>query len=285
MGRRKRTVERAAMAEDERVQILMDLGLTLLQAKIYLALSKTGKATIKTISKASNIARQDIYRIMPTLQKLGLAEKILAAPTMYKATPIKEGYYLLLKNKTMEHTDLQEKTISLIKNLHEGNDKTPPQEEESKWVITSSKENVWKKIDEAVIKAQMSIDAGAEWKIMRFGLFHLLLGFKKAMKRGVKIRILTEKHEYDKSEQRIIQTLKNPLFEIKYLPPTEIPFSAAIYDGQKALLWLSTDNTGVPSLWSNDPQFVKIISAYYVELWNKALDVSEPPYEQNVKQK
>jgi DNA polymerase III alpha subunit len=56
----------------------MDLGLTLLQAKIYLALSKTGKATIKTISKASNSARQDIYRIMPTLQKLGLAEKIIA---------------------------------------------------------------------------------------------------------------------------------------------------------------------------------------------------------------
>lgn len=97
------------MVEDERVQTLMNLGLTLLQAKIYLALAQAGKTKIETISKASNIARQDIYRIMPTLQKLGLAEKIVTTPTMYKATPIKEGYYLLLQNKTQEYTELRKK--------------------------------------------------------------------------------------------------------------------------------------------------------------------------------
>jgi sugar-specific transcriptional regulator TrmB len=106
------------MVKDERVQILMRLGLTLLQAKVYLALCKTGMATVKTIYNSSNIARQEIYRIMPTLQKLGLAEKILFTPIKYRPTPIKDGYYLLLQKKTSEHSDLQNKTIELIKSLN-----------------------------------------------------------------------------------------------------------------------------------------------------------------------
>jgi len=87
------------MIQDEHIQALMGFGLTLLQAKIYLNLVKLEKADVKTLSKASNVARQDIYRIMLTLQKLGLTEKIIAKPTMYKATPIKEGLSILLQNK------------------------------------------------------------------------------------------------------------------------------------------------------------------------------------------
>lgn len=64
----------------------MELGLTSLQAKIYLALAQTGNATIRNIAKNSKIARQDVYRIMPSLQKLGLAEQIVVSPTMYKST-------------------------------------------------------------------------------------------------------------------------------------------------------------------------------------------------------
>ena len=63
------------MIKDECAKILMDLGLTLLQAKAYLALSQLGKATVKTISKTANVARQDVYRVMLALEKLGLAEK------------------------------------------------------------------------------------------------------------------------------------------------------------------------------------------------------------------
>jgi sugar-specific transcriptional regulator TrmB len=65
----------------------MDLGLTSLQAKTYLALVTLGKANVQTIAKASNVARQDVYQVMPTLQKLGLGEKIIAKPIIYEATP------------------------------------------------------------------------------------------------------------------------------------------------------------------------------------------------------
>ena len=83
------------MNQEEHIQTLTNLGLSFLQAKTYLNLAKLEKADVRTISTISNVARQDIYRIMPTLEKLGLAEKILGKPNMYKANPIKEGVSLL----------------------------------------------------------------------------------------------------------------------------------------------------------------------------------------------
>ncbi|MGB9960488.1 MAG: TrmB family transcriptional regulator [Candidatus Bathyarchaeales archaeon] len=259
------------MTKNECIQILMDLGLTLLQARTYLALSKLGKATIKTISKVSNVARQDVYRIMPELEKLGLAEKIVAAPTMYKATPIKEGIYFLLQRKTQEYSELQKKTIKLMENLKEINDEIIL-EEEHQFIFTSSEKLLWKRLREGAEKAQISIDICTNWEGFRYRLFKDFPNFKRTLERGVRIRVITEKHELDKSSQKIIQALKaNPLFEIRYLPPP-VPIKTAIHDKKEVNLCLTTPNKigGLPSLWSNNPQFVKIITNYYEELWNKA---------------
>ena len=88
--------------DSKHIQALMNLGLTLLQAKTYLTLTKLGKADIKGISKASNVVREEIYRIMPKLEKIGLVEKIVGRPTVYEALPLKEGLSMLLISRTEE---------------------------------------------------------------------------------------------------------------------------------------------------------------------------------------
>jgi sugar-specific transcriptional regulator TrmB len=257
---------------DNEHQILTDLGLTLLQAKAYLALSQLGKATIKTISKTANIARQDVYRVMPELEKLGLAEKIVAKPTRYKATPIKEGIHFLLQRKTQQYNELTKKAVELINNLNEGNCKTPVQEEETQFIITSSEKLLWKRLQEGAETAQTSIDICTDLEGFKHRVFHDLPNFKRAVKRGVRIRVITEKNDADNGLQKIIKPLKNdPLFEIRYFPPP-VPIKTAIYDKKEVNLCLTTPNKigGLPSLWSNNPQFAKIIADYFEELWSKA---------------
>ncbi len=136
-------VEVKSMVEEECVQILMSLELTLLQTKVYLALSRTGKAKIETISKASNVVRQDVYRIMPALQKMGLAEKIVAAPIMYNPAPLKEGLSILLRHRAEEYVDLQKKAISLLNSFQDNNGITMLQEE-PQLTISSGKMNTLK---------------------------------------------------------------------------------------------------------------------------------------------
>ncbi|MEM2998943.1 MAG: helix-turn-helix domain-containing protein [Candidatus Bathyarchaeia archaeon] len=152
--------------EDEYVQILTRLGLTFLQAKTYLALAKLGKADVKTISKASKIARQDIYRIMPALQNMGLVEKIVASPTLYKVTPVNESLGVLLENKTREFMELQIKMKYMLNNFKEKADEVASQEEEQ-FSIISSRRLLQKKLSEKDRTAQKSIVAIGNWKTIR----------------------------------------------------------------------------------------------------------------------
>jgi sugar-specific transcriptional regulator TrmB len=271
---------------DSYIRILMKLGLTFLEAKTYLTLARFREADVRTIFKASNIARQDIYRVMPTLEKLGLSEKIITTPTTYKATPIKDGYHLLLQNKTREHTELQKETIELINDSHERNQKTALHEEAAEFVVTSSKTLFFKRIAEREKTVEKSICVVGRWKGFKSRLFHLFPTLKRALKRGVRIRIITEKYEDDKSVQKIIQTLQeNPLFEIKYLS-APLPVQTIIHDDTEVNMCIATQpDDDLPSLWSNNPQFVKVMKAYFEDLWKKAQAAPEISISKNLKTK
>lgn len=254
------------MIQDEHVQTLMGLGLTFLQAKTYLALAKLGKADVKTIAKASNVARQDIYRLMPTLQKLGLGAKIIAKPTMYKATPIKEGLSILLQNRKEEIAELQKKTNSLINNFHKNTAKIPLQEENPQFTITSEITLLLKMHKKLFQKTQTSIDAIIPLKAVDEVLFHGLQYYKGAMRRGVKIRMITQKADGE-STRKPQALAKNPLFELKCLSNLA-QLGMHIFDRKEVTLCLS-EESGVPSLWSSNLSIVKLATSYFDDLWNK----------------
>jgi len=255
------------MVQDEHIQTLKGLGLTLLQAKTYLALATLGKADAKTISKASNLARQDIYRIMPTLQKIGLAEKIIAKPTMYKATPIKEGLSILLQIRKEETAELQKKTRKLLNNFQKNNIITTLQED-SQFIFVSARTKFVKRLEKATHVAQASIDFIGPWKSFKALLFYALQDLKKAIKKSVKIRMITEKSETEESISKAAQALKkNLLFEVRYIS-APAPIGMMIFD--KKELNLSVSDKEWPSLWSNNPNIVKLATGYFDNMWNKA---------------
>ena len=82
-SKREKTLE--PLKEDH--QTLIDLGLTLLQAKVYLALVQSGTLKVGTIAQVSKVARPDVYRTLQKLQDLGLIEKIITKPILFRATP------------------------------------------------------------------------------------------------------------------------------------------------------------------------------------------------------
>ena len=102
------------MLNDKDIDALTSLGLTILQARVYLALTHIEKATIKSIAKNANIARQDIYRLTNELQKIGIIEKIISTPAQYKAIPLEDGIKILLQRKNKENSEAQKKAIDMI---------------------------------------------------------------------------------------------------------------------------------------------------------------------------
>lgn len=125
------------MTSEQDIQTLMDFGLSYVQSLTYMTLVKLKKADVKTIARVSNIARQDIYRIMPMLQKLGLVEKIIGLPTMYRATPIKSAAAVLLEQKKLEYEGLIAKTNSMMESFPQTPDDISPSYEDTQFVIIS----------------------------------------------------------------------------------------------------------------------------------------------------
>jgi sugar-specific transcriptional regulator TrmB len=98
------------MIIEEDIQTLTRLGLTILQAEIYLTLTKLEKATIKTLSTTTKIDRANVYRIVSKLQELRLVEKMITNPTVYKAVPIQDGAPMLLERQTQEYQEIRLRT-------------------------------------------------------------------------------------------------------------------------------------------------------------------------------
>jgi sugar-specific transcriptional regulator TrmB len=100
--------------EDE-LETLTELGLTSLQAKVYLALAHLGESRASTLSRFSQVTRPDIYRILNELTDLGMVEKTMTKPLSLKATPLQQGIALLLERRNAKTLELKKKTEKIIK--------------------------------------------------------------------------------------------------------------------------------------------------------------------------
>jgi sugar-specific transcriptional regulator TrmB len=101
--------------KDEDLCILTQLGLTPRQAEVYLTLCKLEYATARTCAKRLQIARAEIYRAIPILEKLGLIKRIITTPTTFKATQLTEGLSILLQRNIEKHNKIQAKADEFIK--------------------------------------------------------------------------------------------------------------------------------------------------------------------------
>ncbi|UCD27147.1 MAG: TrmB family transcriptional regulator, partial [Candidatus Bathyarchaeota archaeon] len=84
---------------EENAEILSDFGLTGNQAKVYLATARLGLASASQISKVAKVRREDVYRTMPKLEKMGLVERILGKPTKMRALPVEEAFHVLIERE------------------------------------------------------------------------------------------------------------------------------------------------------------------------------------------
>jgi sugar-specific transcriptional regulator TrmB len=256
------------MIQEENMQALNDMGLSILQAKIYLNLVQLGEVDVGTISKASNTVRQDIYRVMPTLEKLGLAERILSKPTVFKATPLKEGISILLLERKKKNEEILKKAHSLISNFSSFSNALT--ENESEFRITSERSLLFKMHTQLIEKAQNTIDIIVPFEVFEEQNLSVL---KKAWKKGVKIRLISQRTPDDSILKKPKGFTGISFLELRYaFCPASVdtrPFGMHIFDKKEMTVCISS-NDCVPSLWSNSPSLLRMATNYFEDLWNEA---------------
>ena len=95
---------------------LSDFGFTVNQAKVYLSIIQSGKTNIGQISKNTLLHRQDIYKLLPKLEKMGLITRTIDKPLMVEALPTKQALERLIAK---EKEASEKKFVNLEKTLKE----------------------------------------------------------------------------------------------------------------------------------------------------------------------
>ena len=262
----------------ECIKLLVDLGLSPTQSKIYFANLQTGKATVKDISNCCNIAREDVYKILPSLQTLGIITKHLSSPIQYQAIELRETINVLLGAKQKQYLELRKGANETLKNFKKpANDYSTKKELENTFV--SSTENIQEAID-ATKEAQSTIDFTTRYNLFAFAmnsppLEKYIKEMRKAADRGIKFRMLIDNPEktkpvyelsYKLADSKTLVFHKN--FEYRYLD-SALSCIMIIYDNKKCLIETSTEKDVriTPQIWTNNLILVELCKTYFEKNW------------------
>ncbi len=255
------------------VQTLMGLGLTEVQAKVYVTLATLGVADAKTISQKSLVARPDIYRVMPALSEIGLIETIISTPTKFRAAPAKLAISILLARRNDETKKLRNESKELTKSLENRTKKDVLGFDTSQFaIIPNRKADLKKRI--LMIRRTLSSQCVISSQERLETLPHLLIQETiSALQRGVRLRVVLRKPESTLIITKIICEFKKAgSFEIRYM--TENPrVLLLVFDMKESLIVDSAKGYfgQFPDLWTNNTSIVGAIQDYFEILWSTSV--------------
>lgn len=258
----------------DNVEILAQMGLALNEARIFWVLSQNGPATAKAISKASGVAREAVYQIMPALQKKGLVEIVLTAPKMFMAIQKEYAYKIILANQREENRKLRAKVKKALITLEKT---TPlPRKEDSETLIIPPGRVQFHRILKEFENCQTSIDIVVPWNGFR-EVRRLFVEEKPKIitKRDPRIRIITEKN--GKKGRETFPTTFSSIAGLKKLDLRYIPdvprVNMSLFDKKNLIIDTVADaplrKTSV--LWSNNPCIVEMANGYFENLWSQSM--------------
>ena len=259
------------MIEKKDITTLVKLGLTVNQAKTYLANLKTGPTTAKELAQTAGIAIQDIYRVIPHLQEIGLEQKIITKPTTFKANPLKKTIPRLLQQKTLEYKNLHKASFQL-KNKQINIQTTPKENGKSKFLVISGKQSIFEKSNQVIKHANKSICVSTLWESSKMGAFRFNKIIKKELKKQVKIRFLINIPKQQKNNylNMMKEYTQNPFYTIRLIErdPKKKHLIFSIFDKNDVLFSLKEAPLGdSPLLWSNNIQFIELIQNAFEFMW------------------
>ncbi|MDR1993031.1 MAG: hypothetical protein LBQ98_05990 [Nitrososphaerota archaeon] len=256
-------------SESDESRVLSELGLTINQTRVYLALLKLGTAA-KAISifKISGVARQDIYRVLRELQRLGIVEKIITKPTRFCAVEPKKATTILIEKKKENFYELNRRAEEFVIKASEKYIPTTRYHEKDQIVLITEKQSIIHKIQESLERTQTTVDCLTPNREVLPWLTSIEEPIKKAKDRGIKIRWITKKTGNRKDEVNLVYNDQHKSKQSNINPPPKAQFF--IFDEKEIILSFEEGNFAeAPVLWTNSSSVIALAKNYFETYWNK----------------
>lgn len=260
---------------EENAEILSGFGLTHNQAKVYMATVQLGLASVSQVSKVSKVRREDIYRMLPKLEKMGLIERVLGTPMKIRATPVEEALSILIKREeemvSKRLSGLATKKAVFLKHFKAY--KVEPVSREAHFSLIPHREGIISKCLIMVKNAEREINVvTSRYEFIRLFTDYAEL-LKKAIRKGVRVRVVLDVSEHEDRILRIMEDYKSSgaSFELKYKDQPSGHYT--IVDFTRALVATSTEAPigENPCLWTDDTNLVRLMQKDFESIWHTSV--------------
>ncbi len=174
--------------KNEGLQYLMQLGLTRMQANIYLNLLLYGKAEARIIAHWTGSPRTEVYRALNELQENGLVDRELGCPLKFTAVPPTLGLQAFIDTKIHDIDQMQ--TILKKFSLEFESNQELNSEREYKIISIEGRRRIIAKIKQQHDAAKLSVDVISFLPRFLYIANQCMENYSNAVERGVKYRII-----------------------------------------------------------------------------------------------
>jgi sugar-specific transcriptional regulator TrmB len=255
------------ISETEEAKFLTQLGFTKAQAKIYLALLQTGKANAAALQKLVKMPRPVVYRTLAELQEKGLAEKEIAQPNGFRATPIHFALQNMILQRTEDFRRLAFKTEEFLRKFPQEQEK-PVHAQDYKLIMINGKGRILHKIKTQLNCARSSVDLLTTLPRWLPTVEECCENYEKALSRGVKFRVIAETLNSEVSQKVNENLLSASNFHLK-LTSNSYNTNSGIFDHEVAIInfFPSKPVAESPIIWTNHPSFLAMCKDQFESAW------------------
>ncbi len=250
------------------IQYLMQLGLTRIQAILYLNLTLYGEADARLISCWTNLPRTEVYRALGELQEQGLVDREIGSPLKFTAVTPSVGLKAVIERKSDAIVEMQ-KSLEGFTSEFEG--KLEQQTtRDYQIIVIEGRKRIISKVKQQHDTAKFCVDIVSY--LPRFLLIanECMDNYKRAVQRGVKYRIIIglpnpnqglpvdiiEAHD---NENTIMKTvIGNPRA------------NSAIFDREQTSFSYYPDRPIIesPLILTNHPSLVEFAQTSFEQIWS-----------------
>ncbi len=273
--------------EDEvRLKDLVEFGLTPLQARVYVALLRAGRATTGELAKGLRVNRVDVYRALKALERKGIVQYIVGTVKKYEAIEPATALKIMIEEAEEKLKAMKEKALMLrpwLESQRYHKMKIELEPEPSPLFRLIHGRIIFQKMINALKNAKtevlrVSSPSGIKVNYI-LGIFDIE---EKKAKDGVKIRAIT-----DIQDEIIEEILVYSRFaEVRHLPKAGLSLRYTIIDDKCAFIFTNLP-TPRPhehaSLFTQDSIIIDALKKNFEGLWTLAIDWEERKNELKVK--
>jgi sugar-specific transcriptional regulator TrmB/CBS domain-containing protein len=273
------------LSEKDILKFLQNIGFSKREIQVYMFLAKGGAQSTSFVAKRLKMERVQAYRTFKKLQEKGFIEATLERPTRFTVVPFEALLDSFIETKRGEVDELNKQRDSLLSSWRTV---SAPESDYTiaKFSVISGKKKIHAKmvsmIDEAA-KGVYVLTTGLGVIQEDFGgVYDAIL--HSAARRDLQFKIMAEISKDNlKIMERLVKKISSDRanVECRHLGLSSRFFPRfLIKDEEEAILYASSsDETSVlniedEGLWINDKMFISILKAFFVQMWQTAVDAT-----------